>query len=289
MWVNSSSSVRPVILCMDHTEAVTIIVASIVCRVLLLLPLSSVVLYLGQQRSAAWSHSDVFTFHMAAMDLLYILGGVLFAGGLFYGVLVLVKLGLYFTSFVYPGQILFHTLTCVERYLAAAHPVAYLGLRQSGGVRIRNISIGCVWLLCLGWIPLAALSYPQLPYIPYICLLTFSLVVSCFCSVCILRVLIRPGPGHMGGARVQVDQSKQRASYTVSVIMGVLGLWFCGFILCFALRSSGLLDSGAWCMLLASVNWLTLPSSLVLPLLFLQRAGKLRCCHGSWITSVKSV
>ncbi|KAI9531410.1 hypothetical protein NQZ68_041621 [Dissostichus eleginoides] len=88
----------------------------------------------------------------------------------------------------HPSTALFHLLTCVERYLAVVHPITYLGLRQGGGVRIRNISIG----------------------------------------ISVLYVLKRPGPGEVGGNRKRVDQSKQRAFYTILSITGVILLRFGG-------------------------------------------------------------
>ncbi|KAK2899526.1 hypothetical protein Q8A73_012655 [Channa argus] len=178
MPINSSSSALSKLqTCSNSTGAGLMSKVCIFTNIFLLLPLSLHVLFLGLQRwwhqrsFATTSHSDILTYHSAAMELICVLG----------------------TSI--------HILTCVERYLAIVHPVIYVGLRQSRGVRIRNVSIG----------------------------------------LSVLCVLIRPGPGNMGVNREQ-----------------------------------NYID---WCVVVASGNLVTLPSSSVLPLLFLHRAGKLVCCH----------
>ncbi|KAJ4918612.1 hypothetical protein JOQ06_027846 [Pogonophryne albipinna] len=156
--------------------------------------------------SSATSHSDHFTYHSIFMQLNEFLGIALFFTGGFIGLRKMFDLGIALLIVPSVGKALFHLLTCVERYLAVVHPITYLGLRQGGGVRIRNLSIGCV-------------------------------------CISVLYVLKRPGPGEVGGNRKRVDQSKQRAFYTIMAITGVILL-----------------------------------SSLMLPLLFLHRAGKLQCC-----------
>ncbi len=62
-------------------------------------------------------------------------------------------------------------------------------------------------------------------------------------------------------------------------ILGMLLLRFFG-IFCFGLNSLILIRKDVHAVLESGI-WLTLPSSLVLPLLFLHRAGKLACCRQS--------
>ncbi|KAM3590688.1 uncharacterized protein V6R79_014357 [Siganus canaliculatus] len=282
MSVNSSSS--SLYHCSEVKVLLVISSAYNVVKLLVLSPLSILVLHVGlqrwrQQRSfASTSHSDVFTYHTVAMELISALGIVIYSCGMYTEVMVLIELGLYPSAMVYPGQVCFHILTSVERYLAVVHPVTYLQLRQSRGVKIRNFSIACVWLLCLGWIIPIALSRPHVPTKWFFCLLTVSIVVMCFCSIRILCVLVRPRPGDVGGDGDQVDQSKQRAFHTVVSIMAVLSLWFAGNLTSLALDTSELLSNDVSCMLLAVSNILSLPSSCILPLLFLHRAGKRLCC-----------
>ncbi|KAK2863359.1 hypothetical protein Q5P01_002892 [Channa striata] len=149
MAANSSSSVSYLLHCSDFTVGVVVISAFLFTKLSLLLPLSLLVLFLGVQRwrrqrsFATTSHSDIFTYNSAALELIYVLGVISYYCGKEFRVLELMTLGyLYFFSPVLPGETCFHILTCVERYLAVVHPVTYLTLRQSGGVRIRNISVG---------------------------------------------------------------------------------------------------------------------------------------------------
>ncbi|KAI4794787.1 hypothetical protein KUCAC02_031838 [Chaenocephalus aceratus] len=83
----------------------------------------------------------------------------------------------------------------------------------------------------------------------------------------------RPG----GGSRERVDQSKQRAFHSITAILGVTWLWFAGMIVSLSLGKSKLLNTEVGCALELSSNWFSLPSSLVLPPLFLHRARKLFC------------
>ncbi|KAK2899524.1 hypothetical protein Q8A73_012653 [Channa argus] len=127
--------------CPNPEAAMTMTVVYVFIKLFLLFPLSLFVLYLGlqrwqQQRSfATTSHSDIFTYYSAAMELLFALGVVLSLCGLFFGLSKMLLLGSYMASIILPVQTTFHVLTCVERYLAVSHPIFYLKLRQSGGVQ----------------------------------------------------------------------------------------------------------------------------------------------------------
>ncbi|TNN31551.1 hypothetical protein EYF80_058297 [Liparis tanakae] len=218
-----------------------------ITNILLFLPIFVFVLYLGFQRwwqqrssssSAVMSHTDSFTYHLTSIELIGVLGFNIICCAVYLKQDSVLKLGYFLRSFTCYGQTFFHMLTCVERYLAVAHPVTYLGLRRERGVRIRTVIL--------------ALS--------------------------VLCILIRPGPGDQGGDRERVDQSKQRAFYTILAILGVL-LFRCALCLAWALFT--ILEKTDDCLLTAVKNWLNVPSSLVLPLLFLIRAGKLTCCKNN--------
>ncbi|KAK2899527.1 hypothetical protein Q8A73_012656 [Channa argus] len=126
----------------DSTVGNFISVSFTITNLFLHLPLSLFVLYLGvqrwrQQRSfATTSHSDVFTYHSAAMQLIFALGGAFYICGKYTNLSELIKFWYYATCNIVPGQMFFHILTCVERYLAVVHPIIYLGLR--------HISVLCV-------------------------------------------------------------------------------------------------------------------------------------------------
>ncbi|XP_078020892.1 uncharacterized protein LOC144459933 [Epinephelus lanceolatus] len=285
MTVNSSFSSNDSLLdCRFTRPASFFFITHYITRILLLLPLCILVLYLGLQRwqqqrststAAMMIHSDSFTYHMVTMELVDLLGSIFNLCGVFLYRSDILLWGEYFWSFTWYGELCFHILTCVERYLAVVHPVTYLSLRGESGIRIRNISIGCVWLFCVGVTICITLKY--FLHVAF-CFLILSLIIVSFCSLSVLCVLIRPGPGEQGGDRERVDQLKRRAFYTILAILGVL-----------LLRSSAnlswdfvhMLGQGGKCATSVADIWFNLPSSLVLPLLFLHRAGTLACCKNN--------
>ncbi|KAL3050874.1 hypothetical protein OYC64_001196 [Pagothenia borchgrevinki] len=248
---------------------------------ILFIPLFILVLYIGFQRwrkrgsAATTSHTDVFTFHMVILELIGVLGYTIYCYGI-YSNRTFQTVGVIVFSVISPGQTLFHLLTCVERYLAVVHPVIYLRLRQGVGVRIRNISIGCVWCFCFVSTTLDDILIAKI--IIEFGYLVISMIVVCFCSISVLFVLIRPGPGEGGGKREGVDQSKQRAFYTIMAIMATLLLRFLSNLVSTSLYISSVLGDCGEKVMLWSLFWFNAPTSLVLPLLFLQRAGKLPGC-----------
>ncbi|KAK2863367.1 hypothetical protein Q5P01_002900 [Channa striata] len=84
--------------------------------------------------------------------------------------------------------------------------------------------------------------------------------------------LKKKGPGEVSGDRGRVDQSKQRAFLTIVAITVALF-----FKVCWSpdLRYD---LTHTMCAVGSAAIWLTVPCTLVLPLLFLQRAGKLPGC-----------
>ena len=245
------------------------------------LPLCTSILYHAlqqwQQRTsissaAAMSHSDCISYHMAIMELSGVFGNIVCCSGVYKVDIRMISMGSFVFSICWYGQIYFHILTCVERYLAVVHPIIYLSLKNERGIRIRNISIVCVWLLSI--VDLVCLIMNMF-VITDLCLLTLALTVISYCSISVLRVLIHPGPGKQGKDRKTTDQSKQRAFYTIVIILGVLVVKFAFNIVWEVLYLSG---RGSNCLILTCLSWSNVPSSLVLPLLCLHRAGKLMCC-----------
>ncbi|XP_078020501.1 uncharacterized protein LOC144459765 [Epinephelus lanceolatus] len=285
MTVNSSFSSNDSLPdCRFTGPASFLFITHYITNILLLLPLCILVLYLGLQRwqqqrststAAAMTHSDSFTYHMVTMELVGVLGSIFNLCGVFLYRSDILLLGKYFWSFTWYGEAFFHILTCVERYLAVIHPVTYLTLRGERGIRIRNISIGCVWLLSVGSISFVIIKHFILLDF---CFLILSLIIVSFYSLSVLCVLIRPGPGEQGGDRERVDQSKRRAFYTILAILGVLLLRSSANL---AWASLHMLRQGSECTTTAATDWFNLPSSLVLPLLFLHRAGTLACCKNN--------
>ncbi|XP_078020886.1 uncharacterized protein LOC144459927 [Epinephelus lanceolatus] len=285
LHLSSSSSPFPdSAVCFTYRPSLLSFTSFSVTSILLLLPLCILVLCLGfqqwrQQQSTAASHSDIFTYHMVTMEIIGIFGSGLYC----YAVSVqdpwFMMVGVYFFTVVTHGQIPFHMLTCVERYLAVIHPITYLGLRKRGGAIIRNVTIGCVWLHFLGLFGLIIVFSNS--SVPYLFVSGASIAVVSFCSLSVLCALIRSGPGEGGGGRHRVDQSKMRAFYTIMAIMGALVMRFGGQLVVQAIHSSSVVSKHVSCGLVMSAVWFGLPSSLVLPLLFLHRAGKLLCCKSN--------
>jgi len=286
MSANSSSDDFLIYHCLVSKVSVFITTGTFVTRAIVLLPLFTFILYLGhqqwrQQRSfKTASHSDLFTYHLAVMELIWVFGCFLFFDGIYANHSVIFTVGVCFSLIGYYGEMFFHVLTCLERYLAVVHPVTYMGLRNERGVRVRNISIGCVWLLSFVMMNIdhsvAFISVATLTF----CLLAFIIIVVSFCSVSVLCVLIRPGPGEGGGGKERVDQSKRRAFLTITAILCVLWLWFIVLIVATALDQSPLVSDTVECIAMACLSWFYLPSSLVSPILYLYKAGKLSCCRG---------
>lgn len=128
-----------------------------IINILLIFPLCILILCYCLQKwwqkhstssAATISHSDLFTYHMVIIELIGVLGCILTCCGSYrYYTDSLFSVGNLLSSFTWTAQMFFHILTCLERYLAIVHPITYLSLRNERGIKMRNISIGCVWLL----------------------------------------------------------------------------------------------------------------------------------------------
>lgn len=254
-----------------------------ITNVLALFPICILVLYLGLQRwwrqpssSTGSSHPDTFTYHMVAVQLLGFFGYTVFCCGIFQDHVTVIYEGYRVWTVTLYGELFFHLLTCVDRYLAVVQPITYLSLRRERGIRIRYVSIGCVWLLSYGRVFIQ--MSVKFSFILEFFLLISSLILVSFCSLSVLSVLIRPGPGQKSERRKSVDQSKQRAFYTIMAILGVLLMKVFWNLL---LSVSSIVRGNVDCVLTVSSIWFNLPSSLVLPLLFLHRAGVLVCCKNN--------
>lgn len=284
--LSSNASVNAdLVSCFYSRPSFLILVTFSVTNIVIVLPPCILILHLGLQRwqkqssafmTATTSHSDVFTYHVVAIEMTGILGCGLYCFGACVNLPWLMQVGMGIFSITSYGQQVFDILSCVDRYLAVVHPITYLSLRKTEGIRIRNVSIGCVWLLFLGLYILNNVILNN-SIAPALCLLVLSILVISFCSLSVLHALIRPGPGEGGTDRERVHQSKLRAFRTIMIIMGVLLLRFGGYVLVLAIYFFSALREHVRCELLLAGVWFSLPSSLVLPLLFLHRAGKLLC------------
>lgn len=268
--------------CFGSRTSNFIFTAFTITNILLLLPLFVIILHLGhqrwrQQRSASASDSDFITYHMVVMEMIYSIGSIFYCIGAYVDLRKMMMAASHVVFITYCGQILFHTLTCVEHYLAVIHPITFMHLRKASGVRIRNITIGSIWLLSFAEMCILALNQVNYVILLYFGQQALSLIIISFCSFAVIRVLKRPGPGDGGGDRDRVDQSKKRAFNTIMAILLTLLVRFGGNMVCAGIYCSKSISDR--CMVIYSGFWFCLPSSLVSPLLLLHRAGKLPGCR----------
>lgn len=211
---------------------------------------------------------------MAVIELLSVIGSILLTFNLYAKLPWLTQTGVTILYLNFTGQLLFHVLTCGERYLAVVHPITYLRLKNKKGIQIRNTTIGCFWLMCIMWGVVMPIEYKS--YFNFSILLFTSLVlilISIF-NLSILCVLIHPGPQRAGGRRQQCDPSKFRVLFTTMAILGVLLVRVLWSICSIVLLEFDLIQQFQMCSFFISTMWINIPSSLVLPLLFLQKTLK---------------
>lgn len=250
--------------------------------ILTFLPLCILVLYRGlhkwkQARSAssaaAVSHSDCFTYNIVLMDLIGVTGCTFLCGGIYGEDVLMLYGGSIIWVYSWYGETSLHVLTCMERHMAVVHPIAYMKLRNQRGIRIRNIAVGCVWLVgVVGFV--SVMTNIVFFFSMNLAFMTVSLTAITFCSLSVLHVLIRPSPGVKLGEREKVDPSKKKAFYTIVAILAALVLRFIGNLVWTLLY---VLKAENECFLMVVMIWFTLPSSLMQPLLFLHRSGKPAC------------
>lgn len=280
---SSNSSLHSPTECFRSETTIIVFFALFIANILLL-PVFIFVIYLAVKKlrqqcsksSTAKSRSDLFTYHAVGIHVAELLGMFIFCLGSYTEVPHTSWLGQVIIMVTCNGKDMFHVLTCVEHHLAVLHPITYVHLKQAGEATIRHISAGFVWLLSLGWVFVNYVADSQVNIILVFCAMVSNFTVICFCSISVLCVLKRPWQGDEGG-KERVDQSKQRASHTVMAIIGALLVRFLATLIACALYISPALGSGYICAELLSIGWFSLPSSLVLPLLFLHREGKLLC------------
>lgn len=248
---------------------------------ILLLPLFFCVLYVGytQRKKQAPSHYDVFTYNIVTMEIVTVIATSFYYPGVHTKTPTIAYVGDHLFIISITAQMFLHSFTCVERYLAVVHPITYLRLKKRGGVTIRNMSIVGALALSIGVGILenrpGNKNYNQLSSI---FITSFALAVVIFCSVSVLCVLVRPRPGKAGKNVRRVDQSKRRAFFTMIAITGVLTLRFWVLVPVNLVFSLHLLEFDDACLFSISASWCYLPSSLVPPLMFLHKAGRLPKC-----------
>lgn len=225
------------------------------------------------------SHFDYYTYMMAATELVGIFGAALHIVSTVLRNMELMFWGIVIFSFSWGVQMILPVMICLDRYQAVVFPITYVRLRQRAGLRIRNISTAVILLLCTANMLLvkAQMTHSQISIVQA-CASMLCVVTVCFCSVSVLCVLIQPAPGAGGVDRAQVDPLKRKAFNVIVIIMGVLLFKFAGNLSCLIVSSLPQTADSLQCVIRASQMVFNLPSSLVLPLLFLHRNGKLPGC-----------
>lgn len=243
-----------------------------------LLPLLIITLYVllqrwWQQYPAPASHSDCIIFNMAVIELLSLLANISYCLAYYTQVHHIMMVTSQLCFIFICGQISFHILACVERYLAVVHPLIYMHPNRH---TFKKISIVCSWLLSLGQVFLINDDDLNTIIMVYFIKQTFCLVIMSFCSIAVLRVLRRPRVGRE--VKKRGDTKNQRAFNTILTIMITLLIRFCGNLICASIFASPVFSTTLRCLFIDSSFWFGFPSSLVLPLLFLYREGKLPSC-----------
>ncbi|XP_024657788.2 uncharacterized protein LOC112434389 [Maylandia zebra] len=296
MFINTSSSLSSLnssvnsfeSKCLDSKVSKVFYTIYTSMTILLFLPLYIFILYMGFQQwcqksahaGATTTNSNFFTYNMMWVESFGAFGSVFYTLGGYTNKITMIYVGMYMFTILLPVETLFHVLTCLERYLAVVHPITYMHLRQSHGVRIRNICAVCAWLQWVAWLGIHLLLGYQFSNMLLLSYLGVCMVIVVFCCLSVLHVLNLPRPGDVGHNKEHVDQSKLKAFHMIMVITAVLLLRFFGLMICYVIRNMSLIANKDSCTLMESSVWLSVPSRLVLPLLYLHKAGKLSCCRG---------
>ena len=252
--------------------------SAVIPYILVMLPLSVYILRSGllrwkQQRnspSSAFSHSDVFTYNLALMELVGVSGNFLFFFNQIH------CLGYVLSTFPLYAEAVFPVFISVEQYVAVIYPVTYLGLRRGKGLWIRYLSVLFVWLS--GGVDVVLIlkvnTFQRCLMFVEVSLMAALLAVMIYCSASVLYVLHQPKPGDIS----KVDRSKQKAFLLLLLITVALVFRFSFNLLYTVLCFIILGPMSFQCIVLSGIQkWVNLFTSLTTPLLYLQRAGKL-CC-----------
>ncbi|XP_051937748.1 uncharacterized protein LOC127611310 [Hippocampus zosterae] len=256
---------------------------------LLTLPLFLNVLYIAYRQSrrrrsatasplssgAAVSHSDMFIFHMAAMDVIGQLASILRLYGLLANKSKVVTYAFYIFYFMWYGEVMFHSLTCLDRYVAAVHPIAYMGLRQGRALKLRSVVIASVWLISAICVVIASVHYSPTVAIAFLSLI---LIVIASCSLSVLCVLNRKGPGSQSASRM--DPNKWRAFKSILIILTMLLLRY-AWSLTSAVYALFVPFNHIYCLFGVLELMMWVPGALVFHVLFLYKRWTLACSNHS--------
>lgn len=265
--------------CLKNTVGIIYLNVVIAIQVFVIIPLCALVIYIGVRRwlqcsSVKVSHSDHFTYQTVISEFLGLTGLIVSSCGVVTDQNLVTNGGLFIfcsTLFLF---MTFDTLTCMERYLAVVYPITYRNLKNVQGVRIRNVAIGCSWLLSVLLAGVLSVGGEKIMAAGLLPITVGSLIIVSFCSLSVLCVLVRPGPGEVGQVKQQVDQPRLRAFYTILIILSVMLLRLGATVLVSVLYSTLQIDDNKKCVLTYPLLWTNLPATFMACVHFLQREKK---------------
>lgn len=282
----NSSSFPYFFLCFNYTFTSTPFAVFASANLLLCLPIYLLVLKKGIQQwlghvSPSSSNADVFIYHGIALEVIASVSMALYSFSVYTCGTAAMLLGYHIMWLTYVGQSMFHCLTCTERYMAVVHPAMYRRQAKEVLMRARKACAAAVWFFSIGFAYYTSTLLPDVPSILFFCILVVMVIIINFCSFSMLYALVRLGLWKVGGDRRQIDQSKLRAFHIVTAV--TVALWFRlgGFMGCNISMSLAKASMKEQCILLFASVWLYIPSSIILPVMFLLRAGKFRCCKST--------
>lgn len=129
---SSNSNIPSVANCSMSMEHVIVFVSVLFTQCVLLMPVSVVVFSLGlkrwfeqwfESRPSTVSHSDAVMYHMAAIQIMGVLGVMMMLHGPLQTQPSQLLNGYNIYLFRWYGQTFFYLLTCTKHYLAAVHPI----------------------------------------------------------------------------------------------------------------------------------------------------------------------
>lgn len=278
----NSSSFPYFFLCFNYTFTSTPFAVFASVNLLFCIPIYLLVLQKGVQQclghvSLSSSSSDVFIYHSVVLEVIASLTVALYSFSVYTCGAAAMLFGYLIMWFTYVGQSMFHCLTCFERYMAVVHPARYHRLAKDVLMRMRKACAAAAWLFSIAFTCYTFTLLPEVPSVFFFCVLVVMVLTINFCSISMLSALVRLGLWKVGGDKRQIDQSKLKAFHMVMAV--TVSLWFklSGFMGCNISMSLAKASIEEECILLFASVWLYIPSSIVLPMMFLQRVGQFRC------------
>lgn len=129
-----------------------------------------------------------------------------------------------------------------------------------------------IWLLSILSIVIVVQLGSSDLYLATFLPLAFLLALFLVFCLSVLRVLIRSGPKEGRGRGRHINQSKLKAFYVVLGVLVVLVFKLVWDAIASLLTLHG--NEGAKCVVVSFTYWTGLPSSLLMPVLYLQRKWK---------------